>query len=483
MANNKILGTFVGKCCDSQVANNNGMYLSRDLFDTIINSDEYKKAMKNRYYIGFLGHPEDPNDMNFKNACIVMTDMKMEDNGDITGSFDLVDTPVGQVVKSFIDAGVTFGISIRGAGDVANDGTVDPDSFVFRGFDLVTFPAYPDCVPEFQAIAASEDVEKQKKYHKVCNTLKRNLSKINSCESLEIIKEQFNSNSPEYCTIDDRIKDINDIEDQKVYISVLEQKVEGLTNLLLEEKNKYRALQSKNETLSNTIKCSKRIRNRARSITASQNLDMLNMIKELEDKNSILRDRIAASIRVNKELKNQLSDVSNRNKTLISASTNLKNKIKSLEEEKNTITKENLFFRKKVQASETEIQGKEDSIDSLNSRVHETVEANKELKKKLSNLESRNQKLQSSVKSSEQVLQEYQQAYAESCANAVGVNIDNIPVSSSTTVKELREYIYGSASPYSTVLHKTEDNDESDVEDTVEIPDSIDEALGNLVTL
>ena len=50
-----------------------------------------------------------------------------------TPQFDLIDTPVGRIVKTFQDAGVTFGISVRGAGDIINN-SVDPDTFVFIVF-------------------------------------------------------------------------------------------------------------------------------------------------------------------------------------------------------------------------------------------------------------------------------------------------------------------------------------------------------------
>ena len=87
--------------------------------------------MQRRHYIGFLGHPVDPGCQDFKDACIVMTECHIEDNGDVIGTFDLIDTPVGRIVKAFIDAGVKWCLSIRGAGDVGPDGTVDPDTFVF----------------------------------------------------------------------------------------------------------------------------------------------------------------------------------------------------------------------------------------------------------------------------------------------------------------------------------------------------------------
>ena len=210
--NPAVIGQFTGKCCDANVVNNNDMHLGKELFENLFASDEYKRAMENRHYVGFLGHPEDPGCQDYKDACIVMTDCHLDENGEVYGTFDLIDTPVGRVVKTFTDAGVTFGISIRGAGDVASDGEVDPETFVFRGFDLVTFPAYDDCIPEFREIAASTDLTKQKKFKKVCASIDSNLDKITSCDALKVIQEQFTEGSDEFNKIGDRIEELTTTE-------------------------------------------------------------------------------------------------------------------------------------------------------------------------------------------------------------------------------------------------------------------------------
>ena len=103
-----VLGTYTGKCCDYNVLNNNEMHLSRKLFEFLMESEEYKRAMEYYHYIGFLGHPVDCDCQDYEHACIVMKDMRLLDNGQIEGDFDLVDTPVGRIVKAFIDAGVKF---------------------------------------------------------------------------------------------------------------------------------------------------------------------------------------------------------------------------------------------------------------------------------------------------------------------------------------------------------------------------------------
>lgn len=41
--NNSILGTFSGECADSAITNLNGMDISREVFEKLFESDEYKK--------------------------------------------------------------------------------------------------------------------------------------------------------------------------------------------------------------------------------------------------------------------------------------------------------------------------------------------------------------------------------------------------------------------------------------------------------
>lgn len=490
---NKVLGTFVGKCCDADVVNNNGMYLSRKLFDELLSSEEYKTAIKNRYYIGFLGHPEDPNCMDFRNGCVVMTDMEMKDNGDVYGKFDLIDTPVGKVVKSFIDAGVHFGISIRGAGDVAADGTVDPESFVFRGFDLVTFPAYNDCVPEFQEIAASTDVDKQKAYRKVCNAVKRNLQSINSCEALETIQDQFNENSKEYQLLQDRICEVQKQSDEDLYVQVLEQKVKSMTQAYSEVVRKCNSLKAEMDKMCNEMEAAKARSCRVEDVMTQQFEDYEHQLDKVQfERNAFQQDYLRASDQlrqVRQDLEGRIDSLSKSNEALSSqckrvmASRDLyASQIKSLTEQNKDITESNLLSKQKITASESELKEKQKSVELLDGKVRKTVAENEKLRDQVSNLEAEVSSLSSSVQASEGIIFEYQKAYADSCAYAAGIRLDNIPVTASTTVEELKSYIYEKASssvPYRSVESDSEPYD-ADVE---EADGSLDEETDNLVTL
>lgn len=482
--NSAIIGTFEGKCCDGTTFNNNEMMLPIELFKTLFESEEYKRALKNGHYIGFLGHPEDPGCQEFKDACIVMTECTIDDNGEVFGKFNLIDTPVGRVVKAFIDAGVKFGISIRGAGDVGSDGYVDPETFVFRGFDLVAFPAYDDCIPEFKQIAASEDLNKQVKYKKACAAIKKNLSSITSCTALEFIKTQFNPGTDEYATVESRIDELTAQEDDTD--NILEAKLEGMTQLYLDAVEQIRELT--NALIEANANCDKI------EIRCSRKLASYNRIAtaQLNKNEAKLRDTIVA----NKELRRKLSA---SKKEAVTAATELDEVKSELDRVKST----NLKYHKKIEANSETISQKDSAITSLQHRLDETVVSNQSLEKKASNLDEAVLDLENRVKaaeqradeakreikaseqraeSAEQLVLAYQDAYANMYANALGVHLSGLSVTAATTVDELQQLISASTSSGSIPANPAILEDD-DLFDDSEWPSDYDDDATDIVSM
>lgn len=448
-----ILGTYTGKCCDAAVFNNNDMKLNRDLFEKLLTSDEYKDAMAHRYYIGFLGHPEDPGCQDFKDACIVMTDMEIRDNDEIYGTFDLIDTPVGRIVKAFIDAGVEWGISIRGAGDVDAEGNVDPDTFVFRGFDLVAFPAYVDAVPQFQQIAASKNLDDQVKFKRVCAAIEKNIKEVESVSSIEAMQDQFNPDSEQYKKLEARKADIgvaddNIPEDEDTYPEctdedreeVMGKKVKCMTELYLAEKEENRKLKA---TLASTKSEIRDARNeyirKVRSIeriTASQETLMQSKLDEVQKSNKKL-------IAANKQLKADLQSVTASNS--------------EISQKLDVTRKNNLIYKQKIECSSTDIEAKDSEIAELRSKLNNTLVASKnatneasDLGEQVKNLKaqitaSKNEvnSLQDRIQAMEDALLEYQQAYANIYANAIGISVSGLTVTAATSVSDLENLIQG----------------------------------------
>lgn len=458
-----IIGTFDGECADADITNKNGLDITREVWENVFASEEYKEGIEHGWLIGYLGHPEDPNCMDFRNACIIMRDGYLDDNGKIYGKFDLVDTPVGRIVKTFIDAGVKFGISVRGAGDIYNN-SVDPDTFVFRGFDLVAYPAYPESVPEFTAIAASTDVETQKKYKAVCAAVRTNLNAITSSEAIDIMQAQFAKQSDEYRMLEDRKSEISCVEEtddadadvEEVDIDLNEQRIEGMTQLYLttraqlvqanarlkrvqdNSRKKIRQLRTVNASLSTKIdtlnnhiaimesSANRKIKHLER-ITSAQ---MVDMRKELEDaKNKYQTIKASSS-----KLKSESVKLHDENRHLITANEELKSK-------NETLNKSNLIYMKRIEATANDITEKDSVISDLRSELRETVTATTDIEERTSNLDAMVKKLKQEVSAATALIQEYQDAYANLYANAIGVHLEDVRVTSATSVKELQSII------------------------------------------
>ena len=456
-----IIGKFEGECADANITNKNGLDITREVWETVFASEEYKQAIELGWYLGYAGHPQDPSCMDFMNACIVMTDGYIADNGKVYGSFNLIDTPVGRIIKTFIDAGVKFGISVRGAGDIYNN-SVDPDTFVFRGFDLVAFPAYPESIPEFTAIAASTDVEKQAKYKAVCAAVRTNLQSITSAESLDVIQAQFAKQSEEYKLIEDKkdeLKACEASEEPEDELDINAQRIEGMTQLYLDTKaelihanetikqlrnhstKRISRLKKVNASLEEEItslsdhinileSTSTRKMKSIERITASQMSELSNIQQALEESNAKYKTVKLA----NSKIKIESAKLVEENKKLITANKELENKNKRLENS-------NLIYKQRIEATANDIQQKDSIISDLQSELSETVTAATDTEVRTSNLDAKIKKLQQDLSAATKLIQEYQDAYAYIYASAIGVRLEDARVTSATTVKELQAII------------------------------------------
>lgn len=467
-----IIGTFRGECADANVTNENGLDITREVWENVFNSDIYKQAIDLHWYLGYLGHPEDVDCMDFQNACVVMTEGHIDNDGKVYGTFDLIDTPVGRIVKTFIDAGTTFGISVRGAGDIYNN-SVDPDTFVFRGFDLVTFPAYKEAIPEFKEIAASTDNNQRQKYQSVCKSVEKELDKITSCETINVIKNQFPEQSDTFKTLEAREAELSNY-DQKPIVEntddnanicndVKDQKIEGLTSLYLSEKKRADDLQQHVNDLA--LKCSNISiqagikSNHLTRIVADQQSRVDEIEASYQDENKKLTNRNRVLVTANRHLKESLQDIDSENSRLSHQLQEQKKQNRQIIMSQKTIDKlksQNLSYQEKIEANDKLIRSKDSRIDELEEKLDKTVIEANTSSQRLSNLENKNRELKEQIKASNQRIAEYQDAYASMYSQALGVGLANIPVTASTSVKDLQSII------------AKQDNSYSDDEDIVE---------------
>jgi hypothetical protein len=427
-----IIGTYEGEALDTKITNLNGLDITKEVMDSVFSSEEYKEGIANKWYIGYLGHPDDPNYQNFSDGgCIIMTDGWLDSDGKVYGKFDLIDTPTGQIVKKFQDAGVVFGISIRGAGDIIGS-QVDPDTFTFRGFDLVTFPAYPESVPKFTAIAASTKPEDRKRYQAVCASIRKNLRGITSCSAIETMQSALAPQSEEYKMLEERKKEI---EDEGV-VDITQEKVMAMTDLYLSATEEVSALRKQVETLKRekvqaTADANRKIRSMER-ILGSQ---VENLSYDRDDILDSLEEEKNVSASLNRKLRSvtaSLNEEKNQNKILSSRITKCQN--------------DNLIYKQESTQLHNQVREQERVIASLEGDMRETVTANSKLKAQAKITASNRDevvKLKARIETYEKIICDYQDSYANVYASMIGVSVDSLPITASTTVSQLEKAISG----------------------------------------
>lgn len=106
--------------------------------------DNAQKIIKEHNGImGELDHPQTLS-VNLDRVSHIITDLRMEGNNAI-GKAKLLNTPTGKIAKELIEAGVSLGVSSRGAGSVNESGGVT--GFNFVTVDIVATPSAPGAIP------------------------------------------------------------------------------------------------------------------------------------------------------------------------------------------------------------------------------------------------------------------------------------------------------------------------------------------------
>jgi hypothetical protein len=102
--------------------------------------------IKTKRALGELGHPNGPQ-INGDRVSHLITEMTRK-GSDFVGKAKILSTPMGEIVKTFIDEGVRIGVSTRGLGSVkaTKEGIMEvQDDFHLATVDIVTDPSGPNC--------------------------------------------------------------------------------------------------------------------------------------------------------------------------------------------------------------------------------------------------------------------------------------------------------------------------------------------------
>ena len=103
----------------------------------------------------------------------------------------------------------------------------------------------------------------------------------------------------------------------------------------------------------------------------------------------------------------------------------------------------NLIYNQKLDAAQSQTAQSEADVAKMRSRIRETVTASRDMQSKMSNLDRENQRLRAELETMRSNLSDYQIAYAQLYATAVGGQSD-VAINAATSVDELNRRIVAS---------------------------------------
>jgi len=131
-----------GIFAQAEQKNRNGRVYPRQIMERAVEKYMTEQVAKKRS-VGELNHPDGPT-INLDKVSHLITDLRWEGN-DVVGKAQILDTPMGQIVKGLLDGGVQLGVSTRGMGSLEQrNGTMYVrDDFMLNTVDIVQDPSAP----------------------------------------------------------------------------------------------------------------------------------------------------------------------------------------------------------------------------------------------------------------------------------------------------------------------------------------------------
>ena len=412
----RYLGTLKGIGADFKNPTRNGHRYPLELWENVQRSDDFKEGMETKTIFGETDHPSDESgriDTSIKEVAIVLTDYQIDrDSGYVNVQFDILDTPQGNILKSLLDYGSKIGVSSRGLGDeiVRNGETiVDPDTYMFYGFDAVVMPAVKAARPAV--------VESMKKAN-LCESFQKEIDNATSMAELKSIKKIAEKiDLPEFDSIkesiDNKLKEhrndissglLKDLQSISGNAESLKEKV-----VILESDNKKKDIRLKQvankaaEAISELSKLkeeNQRLNQELEDLSESiydgttQIKDLINLKESNQKQIGSLKEQLLQSKKSNRLLEQRLSNLETKStqkqSTLTetlkkvrqdsnSKQSRLQSNISALEENLGIVTKSNTRLKEQLQSANKQIE----TLNQLKETNNKLKKQNKDVKSRL----------------------------------------------------------------------------------------------------
>ncbi len=136
--NHFIEGVFM----QAESKNRNGRIYPKAIMEVAVDKYVTEQVSQNRA-VGELNHPEGPT-VNLDKVSHKITELSWKGN-DVVGKAQVLDTPMGNIVKGLLEGGVQLGVSTRGMGSLEEKNGIMfvKDDFVLNTVDIVQDPSAP----------------------------------------------------------------------------------------------------------------------------------------------------------------------------------------------------------------------------------------------------------------------------------------------------------------------------------------------------
>ena len=122
--------------------NRNGRIYPMQVMEKAVGKYSTDQVSKGRA-VGELNHPEGPT-VNLDKVSHKINELKFKGN-DVMGKAQILETPMGNIVKGLLEGGVQLGVSTRGMGSLErrNNAMYVKDDFMLNAIDIVQDPSAP----------------------------------------------------------------------------------------------------------------------------------------------------------------------------------------------------------------------------------------------------------------------------------------------------------------------------------------------------
>lgn len=290
--NPNAIGVLFGPCADWMEQTSNEHFYSERLWDLVVNSDYVKEALETKTLFGEIDHPDERLELKAEYAAINCTALWLDKQmGCVMGTFDILPTEKGKILKALCDYGSVLGVSSRGVGDLVYDSEkgniVKEDSYIFVCFDVVVQPAAKKARQKYKSLTEQKKIEKSLNQTLTESIL--NCTNQSELDSVERLINNFNLIESFSSQIDDKRKVLKNNEADSII-----KMNETLTRDLEQAYERIRILEGQTDS-NNTLAELSFLRSQLSSIRDSVLKENQSLAKEVKKLSKILKSKEESS--------------------------------------------------------------------------------------------------------------------------------------------------------------------------------------------